>query len=334
MTLRSAIKQNAKRSLKGHWGRILLILLIFIGVNILLSGLDNAIFSTFGFHRIIISLDASQLRQIIINYPAALPRLGEIILSLLLALVRLIIMAPLTLGIINWALELSDGRMRPVSSLFWAFDNAAFGRSIWLKITVAVKTGLFGLVVSLVPMAFITIGTVLRMRETGSWAFGSLLIALGSLLSIVSGIATMWFSARYFAAKLLLCDRYYYTVREATRLSVAATRGHRWQIVGFYLSFLPWLLLCAFVLPLLYVIPYITMASVMMARFLFEDYLMGEKKLDLSDPDRLIVDDISPDAYAAARGEAVMDHGPAAEPSEKDAPAPEEDTSAGQQDIP
>lgn len=334
MTLRSAIKQNAKRSLKGHWGRILLILLIFIGVNILLSGLDNAIFSTFGFHRIIISLDASQLRQIIINYPAALPRLGEIALTLLLLLVRLVIMAPLTLGVINWALELSDGRMRLVGSLFWAFDNAAFGRSIWLKITVAVKTGLFGLVTYLVPMVFINIGTVLRMRETGSWAFGSLLIVLGSLLSIVSGIATMWFSTRYFAARLLLCDRYYYTVREATRLSVAATRGHRWQIVGFYLSFLPWFLLCALVLPLLYVIPYFAMASVMMARFLFEDYLMGEKQLDLSDPDRLIVDDISPDAYAAARGEADMDHGPAVEPPEKDTPAPEENTSAGQQDNP
>lgn len=332
MTLRKAIKQNAKRSLKGHWGRILLILLIFVGVNILLSGLDNAIFSTFGFHRIKISLDLSQLRQIIINYPAALPRMGEIALSLLLLLVRLIIMAPLTLGIINWALELSDGRMRPVSSLFWAFDNAAFGRSIWLKITVAVKTGLFGLVASLVPMALITVGTVLRVRGTASWAFCSLLIVLGSLLSIFSGIVTMWFSARYFAARLLLCDRYYYTVKEATRLSVAATRGHCWQIVGFYFSFLPWLLLFVLVLPILYVIPYFTMASVMMARYLFEDYLMGEKQLDLSDPDRLIVDDISPEAYAAARGEAGMDHDPAAESSEKDFSAPEDNTSAGQQD--
>lgn len=276
MTLRKAIKQNAKRALKGHWGRALLILLVFIGVNILLSILDNAIFSTFGFHRVSFSLNYSGLRQIIIGNPDALPGIGEVVLSLALLLVRLVFIAPLSIGIINWVLELSDGRVDSVGSLFWVFEHASFRRSIWLEITVAVKIALFGLAVSLVPIAMFTAGLILSISGLISWEFYILLVVIGGvLLLFTGGILTMWFSARYFAAPLLLCRRYGFTVREATKCSVAATATHRWQIVSFYLSFLPWLLLCALVLPLLYVVPYITVSSVLMARYLYEDYRMG-----------------------------------------------------------
>ena len=247
----------------------------------------------------------------------------EVALSILLSLVQLCIMAPLTLGAANWALELSDGRSNAIGELFWAFDNAAWYRSVWMSITVAVKTGLFAIAVEAIPTAMMAIGAA-NLWENRS--LGVPLVVIGSVLMLVALPFTWWFGARYMAANLLLCDRYYYTVKEATRLSVALTRGRRWQIVGFYLSFLPWYLLCCLVLPLLYVIPYVAVAGTMMARYLFEDYLLGQKKLDVSDPDQLIIDDVAPEDYHKAREEQGMEApAPAEEPAGEPFAAPAEE---------
>ena len=169
-----------------------------------------------------------------------------------------------------------------------------------------------------IPTAMMAIGAA-NLWENRS--LGVPLVVIGSVLMLVALPFTWWFGARYMAANLLLCDRYYYTVKEATRLSVALTRGRRWQIVGFYLSFLPWYLLCCLVLPLLYVIPYVAVAGTMMARYLFEDYLLGQKKLDVSDPDQLIIDDVAPEDYHKAREEQGME---APAPAEEPFTAPEE----------
>lgn len=79
-------------------------------------------------------------------------------------------------------------------------------------------------------------------------------------------------------------------------------------------------------LPLLYVIPYVAVAGTMMARYLFEDYLLGQKKLDVSDPDQLIIDDVAPEDYHKAREEQGMEApAPAEEPFTAPEEAPEED---------
>ncbi len=304
MTLNKAIKFNAKKCLKNNWGRAILIFVIMMAVSAVLGALDNAIFSAFGFHRVEINIDLLRggYAEWLVEGTGA--TWYEVALSILLSLVRLCIMAPLTLGATNWALELSDGRSNSIGELFWAFDNAAWYRSVWMSITVAVKTGLFAIAVEAIPTAMMAIGTA-NLWENRS--LGVPLVVIGSVLMLAALPFTWWFGARYMAANLLLCDRYYYTVKEATRLSVALTRGRRWQIVGFYLSFLPWYLLCCLVLPLLYVIPYVAVAGTMMARYLFEDYLLGQKKLDVSDPDQLIIDDVAPEDYYKAREEQGME---------------------------
>lgn len=328
MTLNKAIKFNAKKCLRNNWGRAILIFVIIAAVSAVLGALDNAIFSALGFHRVEISIDL--LRGGYMEWwlaEGADVTWYEVALSILLSLVQLSIMAPLTLGAANWALELSDGRSNSIGELFWAFDNAAWYRSVWMSITVAVKTGLFAIAVEAIPTAMMAIGAA-NLWENRS--LGVPLVVIGSVLMLVALPFTWWFGARYMAANLLLCDRYYYTVKEATRLSVALTRGRRWQIVGFYLSFLPWYLLCCLVLPLLYVIPYVAVAGTMMARYLFEDYLLGQKKLDVSDPDQLIIDDVAPEDYHKAREEQGME---APAPAEEPFTAPEEAPEEGNDGI-
>ena len=159
MTLNKAIKFNAKKCLRNNWGRAILIFVIMVAVSAVLGALDNAIFSAFGFHRVEISIDL--LRGGYMEWwlaEGADVTWYEVALSILLSLVQLCIMAPLTLGAANWALELSDGRSNSIGELFWAFDNAAWYRSVWMSITVAVKTGLFAIAVEAIPTVMMAIG--------------------------------------------------------------------------------------------------------------------------------------------------------------------------------
>ena len=81
------------------------------------------------------------------------------------------------------------------------------------------------------------------------------LVVIGSVLMLVALPFTWWFGARYMAANLLLCDRYYYTVKRGDKAFGSADPRPPLADRRFYLSFLPWYLLCCLVLPLLYVIP-------------------------------------------------------------------------------
>ena len=203
MTLNKAIKFNAKKCLRNNWGRAILIFVIMVAVSAVLGALDNAIFSAFGFHRVEISIDL--LRGGYMEWwlaEGADVTWYEVALSILLSLVQLCIMAPLTLGAANWALELSDGRSNAIGELFWAFDNAAWYRSVWMSITVAVKTGLFAIAVEAIPTAMMAIGAA-NLWENRS--LGVPLVVIGSVLMLVALPFTWWFGARYMAANLLLC---------------------------------------------------------------------------------------------------------------------------------
>lgn len=329
MSVRKTVKKNAKASLSGKWGKAILILLIFIGVNVVLNILDSVIFEALGYENMHVTYKLLESPSFQFEYSSiGEAPLGAYLVSVAFSLIRLCIMAPLMLGIINWALELTDGRAKPVGTVFWAYDNTAFGRSVLLDLSIAIKTSLFSLVIMLIPMLLIGFGSGLAAVGSISPALGIIMRVSGGLLLLACVPFVLWFAARYFVARLLLCDRYYYTTREATHLSVEATRGRRWAVVGFYFSFLPWYLLCVLLLPLLYVLPYYRVSSVMYARYLFEDYLMRQKKLDLTDPGSLIVDDVAPEDYQSAReeqGVPVEPEAPAVTEAAPAAPAQAED---------
>ena len=321
MTLRKTVKKNARGCLHGMWGRAALILLVIIAVEAGFQLIDTGIFRALGFENIPHSVSPEE----IISGGAALAEsvtAGQIIISVVMQLLRLVVLVPLMLGVTDWALALTDGKRLPVGHIFWAYDNKAFGRSIGLTVVVGIKTALFGLLVSLPGIALVTCGTLLPANGSVSEAAGNWMGAAGGLLLLGAFVIEIWFAARYFLTQLLLCDRYYYKVNEAVRISVKATKGLRWQIVGFELSFLPWILLLVFIFPAFYVLPYLTVASVLYARFLFEDHLMRSKQLDLSRPENLVVDDLAPERYEDARTDAGLSpESPEAAPADS-APAP------------
>ena len=97
---------------------------------------------------------------------------------------------------------------------------------------------------------------------------------LGIILLIVWGIAVVIFSVaislRYFLAPYILAENPQMKSREAVKQSVKYMKGHKGDVFVFGLSFIGWILLCVFFIPMFYVIPYMNASHAMYARYLIQ----------------------------------------------------------------
>lgn len=75
-----------------------------------------------------------------------------------------------------------------------------------------------------------------------------------SLLFVIPGIIFAY--SAYFAYQVM-CDYPQLSAWEAIKLSKKMIKGNRFELFIMNLSFLPWTLLCVFVFPIIYVMPYI-----------------------------------------------------------------------------
>ena len=82
-------------------------------------------------------------------------------------------------------------------------------------------------------------------------------VITGTLLLAVTGLI-FWFVSvqKYSRARLLLAAYPEITVADALKLSVAGMNGRLLSAVRFKFSFLPWIVLCIFIFPIIFVVPY------------------------------------------------------------------------------
>ena len=86
---------------------------------------------------------------------------------------------------------------------------------------------------------------------------------------------------RYRMAYFLLMEYPKLTARQALKLSVTITKGHRWKLFVLDLSFVPWVLLCSLTLGILLIWkqPYMQATYARAYRFMMDDY--GKRREDL-----------------------------------------------------
>ena len=111
------------------------------------------------------------------------------------------------------------------------------------------------------------------LRKLGGLLWQMLWISLWSLLFIIPGMIK---SLSYFFTPNILADCPNVTATEALKISMRITRGYKWRIFLFVLSFFGWFLLSALTLGILgivYVLPYFYTADAGLYLELREDAL-------------------------------------------------------------
>lgn len=276
MTLFKTLKRDARNALSGNWSGAVPGMLIYGGAAFMLwfaraaalrfitvpTRPDPAFAGRYGFDNFFFA------RYLQTGVPENIFLLGFTVLSLLL-------MAPLMLGLIRWYRLLAYGGKPSLIELFHFFSSGRnYLRALWLHLNLTVRTYLWAAVFFAVPGAIFA-ASVLQINHSSvagqtAGALATVGIAFSAVLTLLAMIFYCAFINKYFLAFYLICEDDSLSVRQAIRSSAAFTRGSRFGLLWFTLSFTGWYLLCIVFFPVFYVFPYVNAAFAMYAKHLIE----------------------------------------------------------------
>jgi hypothetical protein len=246
-----AIKAWARRLLRGRRGVALLLLLL--GMALAAAAGCLPLLLDFAADRAVLALPPELTPAMDAGLRWA--KAGGAALGLLPAA---LLCAPLRLGREAWYFGGADAKKRSAARVLfwlqprWALKAARFLLALWLR-------RLLWAALYLLPGGFLLVGTLWQARggEMNLWLFVSAAGGGGALLLLGLGffLAT---AQRYALVLPILAKQPRCKLRNALRLSAARTEGQCAALLGFQLSFFPWYLLCLLVVPLAFVLPYIT----------------------------------------------------------------------------
>lgn len=254
----SYFKQKAREKLNGKWGKAICILLAYILVNLGLS--------------FILTL---------------LPLFGPI-LAFLFEL-------PLAFGLVFAFFKLFYGEdISAFDFLKLGFSN--FGRSWGIAFRTALKliVPLILFIISYILFTF-SITIIFLSGFTSSSSFGTLLLLISSILTIISGIWMFVKSYHYSLAQFVAFDEPHLTPKQCVEKSAYLMNGICGKLFVLQLSFIGWILLLYFasfilglLLPIssislivgvLFLVPYLQLSIIA-----FYDTFANERKTDFSEP--------------------------------------------------
>lgn len=181
--------------------------------------------------------------------------------------------SPLSLGAVRWNLHASQGQSPAVEELFYYFSNRRlFVRSLSCSLQLLLRYALWGIVCFAPGVILVTVCSTFGnaayapIQQIPLWAVIG--ISLSSLLFLAGGILFIFFSLRYFAAQTAVAALDSRPVHACINLSVRRMKKRKGSAFVLMLSFLGWGLLCFFVIPALFVIPYFRMSRVTCAKWI------------------------------------------------------------------
>lgn len=278
MSLFATLKSNAKLALRGSWGKAILLLLISLGASMLLSIVQGMVINIFVEPTHIDPAMAMRYGVDEFFFQQYLQTsLVELVILSVFSILSILLMAPLGLGVTHWYYALVHGRSAGVSEVFRFFESGrSYRRSLWYQINLSVRAFLWALALYLIPSGLM--GACVAIVSIGEEA-GRSLLAVASMGLLLSAalllLASLFYGAllnKYALTGYLLCEDDNLSVKDAIRLSIQYSKGYRFSLLWFGLSFIGWFFLCVptFFLLGLYVFPYVNTAMAMYARYIIE----------------------------------------------------------------
>ena len=269
MGLSKTLKMNAKRALAGNWGKAIGIMLLAMLPGILLNIFEFALRAVLGISEY---MDYNNTPNIHIDDMASVYSVSLLVSFLILALTFVIII-PLSQGELRWYYRRTGGENDGVSSIFYYFETfKQYGKAFWLNLSISLRV--FGWTLLLYLPLIVLVGFMGMYSARYDGELPAPVAGLGIILLIVWGIAVVIFSVaislRYFLAPYILAENPQMKSREAVKQSVKYMKGHKGDVFVFGLSFIGWILLCVFFIPMFYVIPYMNASHAMYARYLIQ----------------------------------------------------------------
>ncbi len=292
MNLRKLCKRNGIRCLYNNWGKAVAIVLLLLATGLLFTMIELIINLLLGIPAVI---DPQNDGYYLNNLPNT--SILAMILTCIMTLGSFLVMAPLNLGITGWYYGLSQGESPEVLSIFNTFSSRNYFRALTLKIHLWGRKIIWALIYFTLPAAIAAASiwlmghSVFYMDLNLGYAISICGLFFAGLLAMLMAVLYAVHIQKYFLAE-------YYVVNEncgvweAIKKSRHASRGKRGEIFLFRLSFLPFFLLCIFVIPTLYVLPYYGISSMLYARVLMEQHYRSTQLVPVENKEAAEVPDM------------------------------------------
>lgn len=190
----------------------------------------------------------------------------NIILCLLIcvgALAVLILMSPLYTGYIRFIADCRDGDSGDINDIFYYFSKEKYFETVQFNIYLFIKKAVYLLLFSL-PVV------------------GLLLLSDNSPYQTALQIGAVWVGGAclfgyFFVSRLYILSEYLYVkdfhyekesdIAKASKYIVKRNLG---KVMGIYVSYLGWLILCFLVIPIVFVYPYFKHTAVLSYSYLYD----------------------------------------------------------------
>jgi len=273
MGLSKTIKMNAKRALAGAWGSAIGVMVITFLPSIMINILESVIRAVSGVPEFV---DYAATPSIAFDDMANVAAVSTLI-SLLVSVLIFFVMTPLQQGCARWFYRRTGGEQEPVSGVFLYFETAkSYFRSLGLNFQIGLRVFLWLLLPAL-PMAATIVFVVFYKHQLGGNlpnAVFAVVVILMVIWAVLLVILSILISLRYFLAPYLLAEHPEQKASQCIKSGVRLVKGHKAELFGFILSFIGWGLLCIFIIPIFYVMPYMQSSYAMYARYLIQ---LGEE---------------------------------------------------------
>ncbi len=253
------VKKQAREFLKGNWAvfiaafAALFVPFLFadiIETFILFLGIENA--------------DAKSFIEAFEKMPVN----ASVCLAIeALKITAVVLFLPLISGITRIGAAAARGERVCASDIFYYFSRGRYFDSLCFNLAVLLRV-LFTAVLTLLPSI---ICAVAYYFFAGDSIISTLLLIFCIILGSCGAVAALVLTAKYFLAQYFYIDSEGGESYSAIiRRSIEYMKGNTEKYLMLFFSFVPWLLLCFFFIPLLYVFPYMTVSFANSAKWIIK----------------------------------------------------------------
>ena len=250
MSAESIIKKQARDILKHNYPAAL-ISLFLLGSVFVVYDTTTSILSI-----IIMRLtdSMSENMQMTILYGIGIP----------VSVIIFYLLSPIYNGYVRMYYNMVNTGEADLRDAFYYMRKGAYLYALKLNTSIILRMLIPVLIISIPPVTFEILSARALSGFYGTVPYQLILF----ILTALSVFLVFLWSMKYFVVYTLSVDYDYMKPSELVRYSKYITNGNTHRISALYFSLLPWVLLCITILPMLYVIPYITTSFCVSAKWL------------------------------------------------------------------
>ncbi len=248
MSAEAIIKSQARGILKHNFVKAIMALLIVLIPYSIMDGTTTVISCLIP--QFISDESTSMMLVYSIGYPV------EIIM--------LFLFSPIINGYIRANYKAAYTENIDLKDVFYHFGSGRYFNALSLNIRFIIRMFLPALILYAPLIAYVVISSIYAPEFSNTVLYYDFYF----ILTVLSTLTTALYSLRYFTVFTVSADNPDFTPKEVFRYNKIIMKHRTGDAAKLLLSFTPWLLLCLLILPMLYVIPYMTQSLCISAKWM------------------------------------------------------------------